>query len=94
MFGHHECRKPDNEPPLKFRLPRVTYNRSHNERECHEDTEAALHGRVQGIGGQVSSVARSRLAVFNIPSAPLAAHIGHIAMPSMRRLFLLDIMKD
>ena len=39
----------------KFRLPRVTYNRRHHEREGDEDTEAVLHDRVQGFGGHASS---------------------------------------
>ena len=42
------------ELPLKFRLPRVTYNRRHHEREDDEDTEATIHNRVQGLGGQAS----------------------------------------
>jgi len=42
------------ELPPKFRLPRVTYNRSHKEREGDEETETALHIRVQGIVGQAS----------------------------------------
>jgi hypothetical protein len=44
----------NSELPPKFRLPRVRYNRSHDEREDDEDTEAAIHGRVQGIGGEAS----------------------------------------
>ncbi len=40
-------------PPI-FRLPRVTYNRSHHERGDDEDTEAGIHRRVQGIGGHAS----------------------------------------
>ena len=34
------------ELPPEFRLPRVTYNRSHHERGDDEDTEAAIHLRV------------------------------------------------
>ena len=34
------------ELPPEFRLPRVTYNRSHHERGDDEDTEAATHIRV------------------------------------------------
>jgi hypothetical protein len=34
------------ELPPEFRLPRVTYNRSHHERGDDEDTEAAIHIRV------------------------------------------------
>ena len=47
IFKHTEL-------PPKFRLPRVTYNRSHHERGDDEDTEAAIHDRVQGIGGEAS----------------------------------------
>lgn len=42
------------ELPPKFRLPRVTYNRGHHEREDDEDTEAGIHRRVQGIGSDAS----------------------------------------
>ena len=51
------------ELPPKCRLPRVTYNRSHKEREGDEDTEAAIHDRVQGIGGHASSRDQSAGAV-------------------------------
>lgn len=51
------------ELPPKFRLPRVTYNRSHKKREVDEDTEAALHDRVQEISGHTSSRGQSAGAV-------------------------------
>ena len=41
--------------PRKFRLPRVTYTRSHHERGDDEDTEAGRHRRVQGTSDHASS---------------------------------------
>ena len=38
-----KTRKLRSELPLKFRLPRVMYNRRHHERGDDEDTEAAIH---------------------------------------------------
>ena len=42
------------ELPPEFRLPRVTYHRSHHERGDDADTEAAIHIRVEESGSHAS----------------------------------------
>jgi hypothetical protein len=54
LFAHTKANEADCEVPPKFRLPWVTYHRSHHEREDDEGTEAGIHHRVQGIGSEAS----------------------------------------